>query len=89
MRSRLAFALVASLALVAPLTGSVGADEHDHDHAEHSVPGNPIAVAVTENAQLIDSDGGSSGGHVMTGSTSAPMASVSGSSTSRMPRTPG
>jgi hypothetical protein len=65
MRVRLALAIVASLALVTPLAGSVGADEHDHDHAEHSVPGNPLAASITENAQLVDSDGGSTGGHVL------------------------
>jgi hypothetical protein len=62
MRKRVA-PLFAALALLlfAPVTTS--ADEHAH--AEHDVPGNPLSVAVTENVDLVDSDGGATGGHVV------------------------
>jgi hypothetical protein len=63
MRSRLILTIIAALALALPSIGPGAADEHEH--ADHNVPGNPIEFAVTENAELVDSDGGATGGHVM------------------------
>jgi hypothetical protein len=63
MRNRVTLALLAAFALVVPSGGIGAADEHDH--ADHFQPGNPIEVAITENAELVDTDGGTTGGHVM------------------------
>jgi hypothetical protein len=62
MGIRVASLLAAVVVLIVPAPG-LGAGEHDHP--QHDVPGNPLSVAVTQNVALIDSDGGSSGGHVV------------------------
>jgi hypothetical protein len=57
---------LATLAALGLLAGTVPAvSQTDEDfHADHNQPGNPIATPVFSDVQLVDSDGGSTGGHV-------------------------
>jgi hypothetical protein len=63
MPGRLGVALIAATPLLVASFG-VAAFGHDSDHAEHDVPGNPLAVAVEEDITHLDHDGGATGGHV-------------------------
>lgn len=56
--------LVAAVVVLLGLPAS-GPAAHEHDHPEHDVAGNPLTVAVTENVEMVDSDGGITGGHVV------------------------
>lgn len=64
-----------SVAVATVIAGGPARSVGDHFHAAHNSPGNPIANSVSENVTLVDSDGGASGGHVVSyrasGSTSA------------------
>jgi len=57
---------LAALAAVGLLAGAVPAQSQTGDdfHADHAQPGNPLLAPVFSNVGLVDSDGGTSGGHV-------------------------
>jgi hypothetical protein len=55
--------LLTVLGLVAGVLPA-GSQTDEHFHADHDQPGNPIATPLLQNVQLVDSDGGSTGGHV-------------------------
>jgi hypothetical protein len=65
MRTRSGLALLAAGALLTGTAGVVGADEHEHDHADHDVAGNPLALAIQKGVEHVDHDGGATGGHVV------------------------
>jgi hypothetical protein len=65
MRTRSGLALLAAGALLTGTAGVVGADEHEHDHADHDVAGNPLAVPIQAGVEHVDNDGGATGGHVV------------------------
>ncbi|MBI4261219.1 MAG: hypothetical protein HY658_11700 [Actinobacteria bacterium] len=62
IRPRSAFIAFAALALLAGAPPAALA--HEVDHADHAAAGNPMATAVLSGAELVDSDGGTTGGHV-------------------------
>jgi hypothetical protein len=64
MRVQVGLALAATIPLLAVSVG-VKADGHDSDHADHDVPGNPLAVAIEQNVEQLGNDGGATGGHVV------------------------
>ena len=65
MRVQARLALVASIPLLAASIGVAQAHDADHPgHPGHDVPGNPLPVAVEENVEHLDHDGGATGGHV-------------------------
>jgi hypothetical protein len=59
-------AVLTMLAAVGLLAAALPAGSHTEDdfHADHNPLGNPIAMPVFSNVELVDHDGGSTGGHV-------------------------
>jgi len=63
MRVRVGLAVLATIPLVAAWVGVAAG--HESGDAGHDVPGNPLTLAVTENVEHVDNDGGATGGHVV------------------------